>query len=602
MTHWTAGPTGFGTRPRHAAPIDRFQRRCGVVLLAGIGLLLLLLGARLVYINTSLRDRLLAIAERQQHGSSVIPARRGMILDSRGRVVAASRHMPDVFVDPSRVEDVDALARELGPRVNIPAGRIADAIHARPGSRFVVVASRVDEVTADAVRALRSPAVGLEDRAVRDYPLGDSMKHVLGLVGRDGYGLEGIELAYDEHLRGHDGRRETIRDARRRVLRQSEQARRASIDGGHVVLTIDAEVQRITEAVLADRVVSFEAESGVAIVISPTNGEILAMASIRLGDIASNPSTHDTHPVPPADGAPGRNRAVTDPTEPGSAFKPIIACGALDGGFVSPTEKIDCRMGRTRFGRRVVTDVKPYGLLDIKGILTRSSNIGMGIIAQRMGNGVLYDTIRRFGFGERTGIDYPGESGGLVYPLHRWTSYSTTSVCMGYEVAVTPLQLVNAFAAIVNDGVLLRPRMVKRLLGPDGRVVRSFDSPRIVRRVASSATAQYMTRELLVSVVESGSGGGAQVGPHKVLGKTGTAKLPYPDRRGYEPGAYSSTFVGAAPAGDPKAVVLVVIRRPDPAIGYYGSTVAAPVVGKILAATLAYLGVPPDEQVALVGL
>ena len=296
-----------------------------------------------------------------------------------------------------------------------------------------------------------------------------------------------------------------------------------------------------------------------------------------------------------------RNRAITDPTEPGSAFKPVIVSGALDGQFVSSTELIDCGSGKKHFGRRILTDTKAGGMLDLKGIITKSSNIGMGIIAERMGNEILRETIRRFGFGERSGVDCPGEDAGLVHPLRNWTRMSAASVGMGYEVGVTPLQLANAFATIANGGVLLRPRMVSRLLGPDGSIVRSFDDPEIIRRAVSSETARYVAQELLVSVVENGGGRKARIGPYRVLGKTGTAKLPYPNRPGYEPGEYLGTFVGAAPAHDPEIVVLVMIRRPNAALGYYGSKVAAPAVGEIIASTLAYLGVEPEPYTASTG-
>jgi cell division protein FtsI (penicillin-binding protein 3) len=288
---------------------------------------------------------------------------------------------------------------------------------------------------------------------------------------------------------------------------------------------------------------------------------------------------------------------VTDPTEPGSTFKPFIACGALEGGFVNTTEKINCRMGRHYFGRRLVTDTSPHGMMDLKGIITFSSNIGMGTVAERMGNEVLNDTIRRFGFGASTGVDYPGESAGLVYPLRKWTSYSATSVAMGYELAVTPLQLATALSAIVNDGVLLKPRLVKRILGPGGETLESYDTPEIVRRAVPSEIARYVSQELLVSVVQDGSGHRAQLDDYGVLGKTGTAKLPFRDRKGYEPGAYLATFMGAAPSSRPEVVAVVMIRRPDPRLGYYGSAASAPAVRDILKGTLAYLGVPPDKPV-----
>jgi len=567
--------------------IDQFQRRSGVVLLLCAVVLLLGLGGRLVYINTTLRDRLLSVAERQQQGGATMPARRGMVLDARGRVLAATEQHPDVFVDPARVEDVDEFANRLSPRVNMPAAKIAEKIRRRPQSRFVVIASGVDDITAEAVQAMHDPAVNLDERSVRTYPLGESIAHVLGWVGRDGAGLEGIEAAFDSHLRGKDGWRGTIHDARRRALRPSDEEMIPPSDGGHVVLTIDAEIQRITEQALAESVKRVEAENGLAIVMSPQTGEILAMACYPTFD-PNAPGSVSTDVR--------RNRAVTDPVEPGSTFKPFIVCGALDGSHISATELIDCHMGTRTIGSRTITDVKPHGMMDVKGIITHSSNIGMSMIADRMGNPALHNTIRRFGFGTKTGIECPGEDDGRVYPLKRWSKLSTASVAMGYEVLVSPLQLINGFATIINDGVMLRPRIVKRLLGPGGETVGDSESPQIAGRVVSSRIARYVTEELLVSVVENGSGRGAKLEHYRVLGKTGTTKLISRNGKEYEPGAYLGTFVGAAPVARPALVAMVMIRRPNPRVAYYGSAVAAPAVGEILGQALPYLGVPPDND------
>ena len=540
------------------------------------------------------------MADLQQQGRSVVPARRGMVLDARGRVMALSRLMPDVFVDPSLVRDPFALAGVLSARLNQTQSQILNRMlrmrsdsNDVPQSRYVVLAERVDPITEEAIRELRHPAVGLTARAQRDYPLGNTTAHVVGWVGREGKGLEGVELAYDHHLRGRDGRRGTIRDARRRSLRQAQDTTTAPVDGGHVVLTIDAEIQRVAGEALAEGIENFEAESGVVIVMAPSTGEILAMVSLP---------TFDPQQAGTAAPEVRRNRALTDPVEPGSTMKAMIACGALDGGFVNLTELIDCKNGSHRFGARSITDSHPKGELDLLGIITHSSNIGMGFIAHRMGNQQLFETVRRFGFGEKTGIELTGEGAGLVHPLKRWTSYSTNSIAIGYELLVTPLQLIMAYGAIVNDGILLQPRLVRRLLSPDGEIAESFDEPTVVRRVASTDTARFMAREALVSVVESTPNHPARVGPYRVLGKTGTAKLTVPGRKGYGSGGYLSLFVGAAPVENPRIIALALIRRPNPAIGYYGRVVAAPVAGKVIASVLAYLEVESETQVALRGL
>lgn len=574
--------------------IDRGQRWRGTLTLSLITLLLLSLGGRLIYIHKVDGEFLRARAINQRHSVTAIPARRGMIFDARGRVVALSRERPDVYVDPSLVKDVPLLAERLAARLNINASDIARKIYERSTKRYVVIARSVDEVAAESMTSLKHAAVGLTWRSHRYYPLGTSMAHVLGWVGFEGYGLSGVELSYNDHLAGRDGQRGTIRDARRRAMDRRDTTSQPPIDGGHLVLTLDAEIQRMAEEALAESIEKFEAQSGVILAMSPQTGDILAMASL--------PSFDPNQPYTLEDADLRRNRVLTDPVEPGSTFKLVIAAAALEGGYLSTTEKIDCKMGRHRFGSRTIHDTKPHGLLDIRGIITHSSNIGMGLIAHRMGNEALYEAVRRFGFGQRTGLDCRGESSGLVYPLKRWTSYSTTSIPIGYEILVTPIQLLNAFAALINDGVQLQPRLVKSVLGPDGSCVRCDLPPQPIRRVTSEAIARFITHDLLVSVVKDGGGYRADRGTYRVLGKTGTTKLTYVDRPGYEDGAYLGLFVGAAPADDPQIVALAIVRRPNCDLGYYGGKIAAPAVGKLLEGALSYWGVPPDKTNLISGL
>lgn len=572
-------------------PTERYQRVWSTVLLGAILLGLLALTGRLAYINSAYRPMLTAKAERQYHAQSLIPARRGMILDTRGRVVATSRYLPDVFVDGTRVKDIEELSSQLGVRLDLPVDSIRDRITRRPDSRFIRVAHEIDEITAEAVRELRNPAVGLKDRDVRSYPLGESMAHVVGFVGRDGTGLEGIEKSYDAPLRGQDGIRRMLVDVRRRPLGPSETGFRAPVDGGHVVLTIDAELQRIVEQVLDDTLRRHEAESGTAVVMDPYTGDILALACRPSYD----PNEGFRTPTELR-----RNRALTDPVEPGSTFKPFVMYGALEGGFVRLDEKIDCRRGEHFFGSRRVTDTSPHGMLDPLGIITYSSNIGMGFIAQRMGNTALYGVVRRFGFGEPTGIDLPGEGSGRVRPLRRWGSMSAVSVGMGYEISATPLQLVTAFCSIANGGRPVTPRVVRRLVGPGGESAREFEVE--TRGPAFDAAVIRELREMMASAVENGTGRKAKLERYRVLGKTGTPKLTHRGGGGYEPGAYQPTFVGAAPASESRLAVVVTIRRPNAKLGYYGGVVAAPAGARILDEALQYLGISPDRETLLTGL
>ncbi|UCF33102.1 MAG: penicillin-binding protein 2 [Phycisphaerales bacterium] len=574
------------SRPRTA--IDRSQRLNGLIALGGIGLLFLCLGGRLVQIQIKQGPDLVAAVEQQRKGRSIVPARRGMIFDACGRVVAASRRQPDVFVDPALVKDVDEVAEGLGARLGIEPEAIARKIRQRASTRYAVVARNVGEVEARALEEMRHVAVGLTDRSIRTYPLGHSMAHVIGFVGHDGHGLEGIELAFEEHLAGEDGVRATIRDAGRRALKRLDRLGTPPIDGGHLVLTLDAEIQRIVEETLEETIQQFEASSAVGIVMSPRAGEVLAMACLPAFDPATASSVSSEI---------RRNRAVTDPVEPGSTFKPFILAAALDGGFVTLDEVIDCRHGTYSVGGRIIRDVSPHGELTAAQIVIKSSNVGMSIIGQRMGRDALHAALRRYNFGEPTGIECPGESGGVVFEPHRWTSYSVTSVPMGYEVGITPLQLITAFCGIISDGLLLRPTLIKRKLANDGSITESFDGPTVLRRILPVELSRRMSREVLRGVVEEGSGRRAQLEHYSVLGKTGTAKLTFEDRRGYEPDAYLASFIGAAPADDPQVAVLVIVRRPNPKLGYYGGTVSAPAVKSILGKTLAYLQVPPEEKV-----
>jgi cell division protein FtsI/penicillin-binding protein 2 len=566
---------------RQAKELDRYQRRAVGVVALLVGLLLAALGGRLLYINTILAPKLTTMLEAQQQSRSVIPARRGTVFDARGRVLAGSRQSYGVFADPARIESMAETVTRVATILGTEPGQIEDHIRHSSVSRFCWLAHRVAPAEAEAIREARISGVGLIDEPVRHYPLAEAMAQVLGFVGHDNEGLEGLEMACDRFLRGRDGSAWTVRDSRRRSIRQSDSARRRGDqprDGGHVVLTLDAVIQAAVEEHLAEQVERFQADNGVAVAMDPKTGDVLEYRRQTW-----------------------RNRPVTDVVEPGSTFKPFVASGALVSEVVRPNETIYCHDGLYVIGGRRLHDASPHGNMTFEQIIARSSNIGMAIIGQRMGNKAIHEIVGRFGFGQPTGIDFPGEAVGDVLPLPCWTSYSTTSVPMGHEISVTPLQLITAFCAIVNDGVLLRPRLIRAFLSPDGHVLEEFEGPDAVRRALPTDVARYFSQQVLVQVVNGGSGRRAALSGYQVLGKTGTAQLPYRDRRGYEPDAYLSSFLGAAPAEDPRVAVLVMIERPDPQLGYYGSVVSAPAVREILADALAYLQVPPSPTRGSVG-
>ncbi len=563
----------------------------GGTILVGLCLSFAALLGRLVHINTALAPKLSALVQNQQIGRTALPARRGSILDAAGRLVAGTRTRPSVFADPVLIDDLDETALRLSMVLAVARERIAEILYENEARRFCWISRLIEPQDAVAVRELKLRGIGVRNESQRYYPMGELLAPTLGIVGREGRGLEGIELAYDEHLRGVDGQRVLVYDgrSRRRPIRARTPLSHPERDGGHIMLTIDGVIQSSVEKNLRAAVESFNAESGVAVVMSPKTGDVLALAQYP---------SFDANDYGAADVETRRNRVICDAAEPGSTFKSYVACGALIAGVVDPDEEIDCGNGERRFGRRVMHDSSPHGLMTFEGIIAKSSNIGMGVYAERMGNDAIHSIVRAFGFGARLGIRFPGEATGIVLPLSRWTSYSTTSVPIGQEVSATPLQLATAFCAIVNGGELMRPRLVKAILNAESEIVKYYGAPDVVRRVMPRETARYMTEQVLVGVVKNGGGRAAALADWQMLGKTGTAQMPFLDRKGYEPSAYIGSFIGAAPAGDPACVALVMIHRPDTGLGYFGTTVAAPAVRSIMADTLAYFNIPPSSRLA----
>jgi cell division protein FtsI (penicillin-binding protein 3) len=574
--------------------LERRQRFRGGLVLGCVLLVFLGLAYRVAYVSTVLAPDLTRLADDQQRGHQTIPARRGLVFDSRGRIVAGSKPVYSVCGDPVLIhaaleesgQTLPDLARQLATILRMDAGFIEDRIRTHANRRFCWFKRRVPDVEADAIRDAALPGVGLRQEMSRTYPMGSRMAHVIGLVGVDGDGLEGIEQSFDAHLRGRPGRAVAFYDARRRPIAGVREGSEPPIDGGHVVLTLDAVIQEAAEDQLAHQIRQHNAESGVALVMDPRTGDILAMACWPTYDpndpSSSSPETR-------------RNRIITDPIEPGSTFKPFVAASALKLGVINRTEIINCGNGTMTVNGRVLTDTHPSGPCTLMDIIVHSSNIGMGQLGLRLGNERLVEIVSAFGFGRPTGIEIAGEAPGSIPSPATWSRLTSTSVPMGYEIAVTPLQLATGYCALVNGGLLLKPRLVRAVLDPGGEVIESYDKPVVVQRVLPEDIARYMQETVLVAVVKRGGTDGRRdkldMYEYQMLGKTGTSKLAYRNRPGYESGAYLSSFVGAAPAEEPRAVALVMIRRPKGS-GYYGRIVAAPAVKEILFSTLSYLGVP----------
>ncbi len=586
------------------------------VLVTVVGLLLAGGAGRLAYIELTEGHDLRARAERQHRATRTIPARRGEILDTRGRVLAGTVRHPSVFVDPGLVDNARFAAYSVAPVLGLNAADLEQRLlqEQGDGSRFAWLKHRISPAELEAfekviaVRRLR--AFDVQYEPTRVYPQGKVAPHVLGFVGvdrrsssgdespyEDLCGREGVEAAYDDVLAGVPGRRTLTVDVGRRAVRAPADTFRPAVDGGTLVLTIDAYIQQVAQKVLGETVRKFGADWGAAIVFDPWSGEVLAMATI--------PDYDPAEPVPPdfaelSDAKQQvirerwRNRAVTDSFEPGSVFKPFVASCALDEGIVRIDEVFAINGPVHDFGRRTIRDTHPYGSLALHEIISKSSNIGMGLVGARCGMERLNRFVRSFGFGDITGVGLPGEHTGMVQDFSRWNpSFSPQSIPIGQEIAITPIQIAAAFSVFCNGGVLLRPRIVRGIIGPDGETLADYSRPIAVRRVLDEGMADMFRMRALVETVTDGTGKSAKLDDYQVFGKTGTAQIARSGAHGYLPGKYVGSFVGGAPSDNPRAVVVVSIYKPSKE-GYYGGVVAAPAVKEILAETLAYMQVPPE--------
>lgn len=579
--------------------------RSGALVFLAVAVMLVGGASRLVYIEYTQGAALRSSAEGQQQAAYTIPAQRGYIVDARGRVLAGSVRRPSIFVDPLRVEDPYFAAHSVAPVLGLSARELADELVARRDTQFYWVKRRISDGELEQFNHVRSArrltAFGVQFEPIREYTTQRLAAQVLGFVNAENQGQAGIELEFDSYLKGTDGRRRAIVDVRRRRLREQPEEFVAPADGATVVLTLDAQIQHIAEQEIRQAVEQHKAEWGAAVVLDPSSGEVLAMAIY--------PDFDPAQPIPPglsekqaaAAAERLRNHAIAYQYEPGSIFKPFIAAPAFEEGITRIGETFAINGPARQFGVRTIHDTKPYDVLLFEEIISKSSNIGMALIGMRCGNGRLHRYVRNWGFGDRTGITLPGEATGLVNDFSRWGPFTTQSIPMGQEITVTPLQIVTAFAAFCNDGILMRPRIVRGIVNAAGETLWDNSQPIAVRRVLDADMVRTFRREALVRVVESGTGTRARFAGYQVFGKTGTAEIAGARGAGYLEHQYVGSFVGGAPANEPRACVVVSIYKPH-GEAYYGGTIAAPAAGRILGGTLNYLGVPADPNVGEVKL
>ena len=551
------------------------------------GLVVLVLLAVVIFRGYHLQavegPRLREMAEQQYLKKVELPPRRGTIFDRHGTPLAVSVEVDSVYANARKVGDrAAAVARELSEVLELDSYTVQKALSSR--RFFVWIKRRISPQAAAQVRQLKIKGIYLTKESRRFYPNHGLGSSVVGFSGLDGKGLEGIELSMDAWLRGSSTRVTGLRDALgRSVLSQGTPV---NADNGHDVhLTIDKFIQLQTEQVIAEAYKNVRKKGWVAaVVMDPRSGDILAMASApsfnpnQFGK--SKPSTW-------------RNRALTDTFEPGSTLKIFTVGAAMDAGVVRPGEVFNCEKGAWRLGRFVIHDSHAYVRLDLAGVLVKSSNIAAAKIGFRMGKERLYRRLRRFGFGARTGVGIRGERSGVLRKPKRWSDVGLANIAFGQGMTTTVLQLSRALTAVGNDGVMMTPRLVSRVVGP--RKGKTDEFAPSGTRVLSAATARRLRRMLVGVTEKGGTAEDAALERYSVAGKTGTAQKVDPVTRSYAQDLYVASFIGVVPASRPRLVISVVVNEPE-GEKHYGGDVAGPLFARIAKKSLRYLGVAPDRK------
>jgi cell division protein FtsI/penicillin-binding protein 2 len=608
--------------------VNKLQLKRALMLLVFLSAAFAGLGYRLVDLQVLRHDELSRLEQGNTQREYWQAPRRGDVLDVHGNILATSIPVKTICADPSLLgHEQAAVAHALAPLLQLPEADLYQKLFAHIGKddkgqlvtnnlHYVRLQKNVSDETWQKIqdtmnqlsfgvdektlskddraffRNLRSSAIFSEPDEMRVYPNGALAAQVLGfssaqdikiddhdfaqIVGRDG-----IEQALNSRLSGVAGWRVTDTDRAQHELVAHRDEDVQPRDGLNVVLTIDSVIQDILETSLVKAMKEHSPKSVTGIVIRPSTGEILAMATLPNFN-PNQPNTISTN---------SRDRAITDVMEPGSTFKIVVVSGALNEGIVHLNDPFDCEQGHFAFAGRILHDHEPFGILTTEGIITKSSNIGAAKIGIKLGEDELYNYAADYGFGERTGIPLPGEVSGILHPVKDWSKVSIAQIPMGHGVAVTRLQMALAMSAIANDGWLMRPMLVKCLEDRDGNVVEQY-APQRVRHVITDATDKEMIEALKTVPTAQGTAPGAAMKDYVVAGKTGTAQKV--ENGTYATDKYEASFIGFFPADDPQVVISIVMDEPKE--GYYGGMVCGPVFKEVAERCASYLNIPPDEN------
>ena len=547
-------------------------------LLCLFSLLFLIVVGRAYQLQVLQSQKLAVLAERQHQRVVPLVPKRGILYDRKREELAISMDVDSVFAQPGKMENLAEAAKKIAPVL----GKKPEAVlkKLKEEKPFVWLERGVTAEQRAAIEKHNLGGVDFLKEAKRFYPQREVGAQVIGFAGLDSQGLEGIELGYDEFLKGEPGYILIAKDALGRPISPEAPGVRQSQEGCELVLTLDRNIQYIAEKELKKAVQGASAKGGMAVVMNPKTGEILAMA----GQPSFDPNRFTAYPAHLL-----KNRNITDAFEPGSTFKTFLLAAALEEGVTSPKDVFFCENGTYSVGGRVIHDTHKYGWLSLSEIIKVSSNIGASKVGKKLGRGKYHHYLKSFGFGSKTGIDLPGEISGFLPGPQHWSEIGLANISFGQGVSLTALQLTNALSAIANGGALMRPYVVKAVLDHEGTVLKE-NRPKVIRQVISPETARTVGAILKTVTEEGGSGKAAGVPGYEVAGKTGTAQKALPNGKGYSDKRIGS-FFGFAPAGNPQAVIAVIIDEPEGI--RYGGVVAAPAFKAIAEQILPYLGSYP---------
>ncbi len=552
---------------------------------AALGIAFTAFSFRLVHISVARHDEFSGLAAQKNSIRQTIHARRGLIFDRSGELLAENAPIRTVIADGSHIEDPRKLAEAAAPFLEMDVDELTEKFSTE--RKYLVIrhgvpAGRAIEMH-KMLQAQRLRGLYFEHDFRRVHPNGSMLAHVLGFLDHQRQGVQGVELSMQQFLKGEDGFRHIERDRTGRELVVYRGQERAPRDGMNIHLTIDMDLQSIVEEELDAAVADLNPSTAIAILVDPKTGDILAMAN--------RPGFHPDE-IGQADPEQMKNRAIIDMVEPGSIFKIVPIGGALNENIVTNETQIHCEGGSFAYGGRILRDHSRYGLMTPHQIMVKSSNIGCAKLALKMGDNLFYEYVKRFGFGERTGVELPGEISGLVHPPARWDKLTITRMPMGHSIAVTPLQMVMAMGAVANGGKLMAPHIVKAISDSEGNVIREFP-PTVVREVVTPETAALLNESLAEVVTPTGTAILAKVDGFRVAGKTGTAQKVDP-KGGYTPNKYVVSFVGYMPVEDPAFVGIVMIDDASiPSNLNYGGLVAAPIFSRIADRAARHLDLQP---------